>query len=206
MRRLGQDVGPDYELDPGEPADTMISRVEDAARMTAAIEKLSAEQSRVIRMSFIEERPHTEIAEVLGDSARHRKIQDQIGDEPSARAVGRRDMTITHHAPEDLLADFATGALDQAEHLVVAVHVSQCARCRRLVAAIEQLAGAAIEDAAPALMSVDLFDNVMARIDALPKAAIQRERLPASRSGQRRSARNSEALSFRQNQARCAGS
>lgn len=64
--RLGQDVGPDYELDPGEPADTMISRVEDAARMTAAVEKLSAEQSRVIRMSFIEERPHTEIAEVLG--------------------------------------------------------------------------------------------------------------------------------------------
>ncbi len=87
-------------------------------------------------------------------------------------------MTITHHAPEDLLADFATGKLDQAEHLVVAVHVSQCARCRRLVAAIEQLAGAAIEDAAPALMSVDLFDNVMARIDALPKAAIQESAPP----------------------------
>jgi putative transcriptional regulator len=79
-------------------------------------------------------------------------------------------MTITHHAPEDLLADFATGALDQAEHLVVAVHVSQCARCSRLVAAIEHLAGAAMEDTAPAPMSVDSFDNVIAGIDALPKA------------------------------------
>jgi RNA polymerase sigma factor (sigma-70 family) len=64
--RLGQDVGPDYELDPGEPADRIMSRVEDAARITAAVEKLSAEQSRVIRMSFIEERPHTEIAAMLG--------------------------------------------------------------------------------------------------------------------------------------------
>lgn len=64
--RLRQDVEPDDELDPSEPADTMISRVEDAARITAAIEKLSADQSRVIRMSFIDERPHTEIAAMLG--------------------------------------------------------------------------------------------------------------------------------------------
>ena len=64
--RLGQRVGPDYELDPIQPADEMMSRVEDVARITAAVEKLSAEQSKVIRMSFIEERPHTEIAEVLG--------------------------------------------------------------------------------------------------------------------------------------------
>ena len=87
-------------------------------------------------------------------------------------------MTITHHAPEDLLADFATGRLDQAEHLVVAVHVSQCARCRRFVGAIEQLAIAAIEAAAPAPMLAGSFDDVMDRIDALPKAAI-RGRAPA---------------------------
>lgn len=86
-------------------------------------------------------------------------------------------MTITHHAPEHLLADFATGKLDQAEYLVVAVHVSQCARCRRLVGAVEQLAAAAIEDAAPAPMSVGSFDGVMARVDALPKASIRESAL-----------------------------
>ena len=64
--RPGRDVDLEYEPDPGEPANSVMSRVEDAARVNAAIEKLSAEQSRVIRMSFIEERPHTEIAAVLG--------------------------------------------------------------------------------------------------------------------------------------------
>jgi putative transcriptional regulator len=87
-------------------------------------------------------------------------------------------MTITHHPPEDLLADFATGALDEAEHLVVAVHMSQCARCRRLVGAIEQLAGAAIEDAVPAPMLAGMFDSVMVRIDALPKAERRESAVP----------------------------
>jgi RNA polymerase sigma factor (sigma-70 family) len=64
--RVGQDMDLEYEPDPGVPADLVMSRVEDAARITSAIEKLSADQSRVIRMSFIEERPHTEIAAALG--------------------------------------------------------------------------------------------------------------------------------------------
>ncbi|MGY3341328.1 RNA polymerase sigma factor (sigma-70 family) [Bradyrhizobium sp. USDA 4472] len=52
--------------DPAEPVDAAISRVQDAARITSAIERLSAEQSRVVRLSFIEERPHPEIAGLLG--------------------------------------------------------------------------------------------------------------------------------------------
>lgn len=77
-------------------------------------------------------------------------------------------MTINHHPPEDLLASFATGALDEAERLVVAVHVAGCARCGRFVQAIEHLAGAALEDAAPAPMAADAFDAVMARIHDRP--------------------------------------
>jgi len=64
--RLGQDVNLEYEPDPGEPVDSVMSRAQDAARINAAVEKLSADQSRVIRMSFIEERPHPEIAAALG--------------------------------------------------------------------------------------------------------------------------------------------
>lgn len=52
--------------DPAEPADAVMSRVQDAARITSAIERLSAEQSMVVRLSFIEERPHPEIASLLG--------------------------------------------------------------------------------------------------------------------------------------------
>ena len=80
-------------------------------------------------------------------------------------------MTISHHPPEDLLADYATGALDEAEQLVVGVHVADCPRCRRFVRAIERLAGVSIEAAEPVAVAADAFDAVMARIDRRPQAA-----------------------------------
>ncbi len=46
--------------------ETMMTRRDDVSRVAAALERLSEEQSKVIRMSFIEERPHGEIAEKLG--------------------------------------------------------------------------------------------------------------------------------------------
>jgi len=64
--RPGPEAALDEEPDPGQSADTMMSRAEDTARVAAAIEKLSAEQSTVIRLSFIEEQPHSEIATALG--------------------------------------------------------------------------------------------------------------------------------------------
>lgn len=74
-------------------------------------------------------------------------------------------MTINHHPPEDLLAEYATGRLDEADHLVVSVHVSQCPSCRRFAAAMEHIAGAALEVAEPAAMKADAFDAILARID-----------------------------------------
>ncbi|CCD88505.1 putative transcriptional activator [Bradyrhizobium sp. ORS 285] len=82
-------------------------------------------------------------------------------------------MTISHHPPEDLLADFATGALDEAERLVVGVHVAECSRCRRFVRAIEQLAGAALDKVEPVAMATNAFDAVMARIDRGPRSVPQ---------------------------------
>ncbi len=82
-------------------------------------------------------------------------------------------MTINHHPPEDLLASFATGTLEEAERLVVAVHVAGCERCGRFVRAMEQLAGAALEDAAPAPMAADAFDAVMARIHSRPDEMVR---------------------------------
>jgi len=54
------------EPDQAETADILLSRVQDSARIAAAIKQLSAEQSMVVRLSFIEERPHPEIASTLG--------------------------------------------------------------------------------------------------------------------------------------------
>ena len=82
-------------------------------------------------------------------------------------------MTITHHPPEDLLADFAAGTLDEAENLVVGVHVAGCVRCQRFVHAIEQLAGAAIEETEPVPISAGAFDRLMTSIhnDPAPRPA-----------------------------------
>jgi len=44
----------------------MMTRRDDVSRVAAALLKLPDEQSKVIRMSFIEEQPHGEIAEQLG--------------------------------------------------------------------------------------------------------------------------------------------
>lgn len=44
----------------------LMTRGEDVSRVAAALLRLSEEQSRVVRMSFIEERPHADIAESLG--------------------------------------------------------------------------------------------------------------------------------------------
>jgi len=74
-------------------------------------------------------------------------------------------MTIMHHPPEDLLAKLAAGTLDEAEQLVVGVHVSGCARCSQFVHAIERLAGHTLAEAQSVAMSNGAFDLVMRHID-----------------------------------------
>jgi len=75
-------------------------------------------------------------------------------------------MKITHHPPEELIAKFAAGALNEAERLVVAVHASLCPHCARLAGAVEHLAGEAIEHGEPVELADSAFEAVMARIDS----------------------------------------
>ncbi|MDF0578373.1 ChrR family anti-sigma-E factor [Bradyrhizobium yuanmingense] len=77
-------------------------------------------------------------------------------------------MTISHHPPEDLLADFAAGKLEEAHQLVVGVHVAGCPRCSRFVRAVEQLAGATLEEIEPVPTAPDAFERVMSRIENSP--------------------------------------
>lgn len=56
----------DYLVDPAEPPDEAIARDAEARQIAAALSRLTEEQSTAIRLSFIEERPHSEIAGVLG--------------------------------------------------------------------------------------------------------------------------------------------
>lgn len=56
----------DYLIDPAEPADDAMARHDEAGRIDRALAGLSDEQCTAIRLSFIEERPHSEIAGILG--------------------------------------------------------------------------------------------------------------------------------------------
>ncbi len=84
-------------------------------------------------------------------------------------------MSVTHHPSPELLAGFAAGTLDAGEHLAVAVHVSGCPVCRRLVRAVEGVGGSALEAVEPAPMTAGALESVMARLDRSPP----RRRAPA---------------------------
>jgi len=57
---------PDETPEVVDSPETIMTRRDDVSRVSAALRQLSDEQSSVIRLSFIEERPHGEIAERLG--------------------------------------------------------------------------------------------------------------------------------------------
>lgn len=56
----------EYFADPSDSQETLVLRQDAATRIEAALQSLSNEQSAAIRMSFIEQRPHSEIASLLG--------------------------------------------------------------------------------------------------------------------------------------------
>jgi RNA polymerase sigma-70 factor (ECF subfamily) len=60
---------PDAELeyfpDPADSQEIQIVKRSDTEQIASAISRLSKDQSTAIRMSFIEDRPHSEIAEAL---------------------------------------------------------------------------------------------------------------------------------------------
>jgi RNA polymerase sigma-70 factor (ECF subfamily) len=60
--RAGMD---DPEESSDEAPDDAAVRIETEERIAAAMEELSEEQRLVVRLSFFEERPHSEIAERL---------------------------------------------------------------------------------------------------------------------------------------------
>jgi putative transcriptional regulator len=77
-------------------------------------------------------------------------------------------MTVMHHPSGELLASFAAGTLDAGEHLAIAVHVSGCLSCRRLVHAVEDLGGSALEAGEPVALKAEAFEAVMAKLDRSP--------------------------------------
>lgn len=56
----------EYAFLQNDPTDNLAGATEDARRVSEALKSLPPDQSKVIRLAFLEERPHSEIAEVIG--------------------------------------------------------------------------------------------------------------------------------------------
>ncbi len=64
--RLLQDIEAEYRPESVESTETAFRRSQEAGHIELALKRLPAQQSEIIRLSFLEERPHSEIAELLG--------------------------------------------------------------------------------------------------------------------------------------------
>ena len=76
---------------------------------------------------------------------------------------------IRHHAPDELLLDYAASVLPEGPALAVALHVALDPGSRRLVHRLRGLGGALFdEDAAAADMGEAALEEALARLDDLP--------------------------------------
>lgn len=78
---------------------------------------------------------------------------------------------ISKHPGDELLLDYASGALPEAAALAVACHVSRCPACRNEVARLESVGGAAVHEISPEAMPADSLDAALARLDEEPADA-----------------------------------
>lgn len=77
---------------------------------------------------------------------------------------------ITHHIPDDILASYNAGKLDDNYALVVAAHVSLCDACRAQLGALDAVGGAMMEMAGEATqVSESTKTSVLAMLDTPPK-------------------------------------
>ncbi|MGD9816176.1 MAG: ChrR family anti-sigma-E factor [Hyphomonadaceae bacterium] len=78
-------------------------------------------------------------------------------------------MSPRHHPAADVLAAYASGALEPGFGLVVGAHVEMCAACRREVGRFEAISGSALADLPEADVAPDALTRALQRLDAAPQ-------------------------------------
>lgn len=86
---------------------------------------------------------------------------------------------IEHHVGEDLLLEYAAGALNEAISLLVATHLALCLTCRALVREAEMLGGSLLEGEQPDAMSAESLRTVLERLAQNPVAPARSPDAPA---------------------------
>ncbi|MEX0695022.1 MAG: ChrR family anti-sigma-E factor [Rhodospirillales bacterium] len=75
-------------------------------------------------------------------------------------------MTIQHHPSDELLLDYASGALGEAWSLAVATHLSLCPACRSAMAEMETIGAGLLDAATPVPLSNDALEMIMQRLES----------------------------------------
>ena len=82
-------------------------------------------------------------------------------------------MILDHHPSDELLMEYAAGAVAEPVAIAVASHVALCAACGGLIAKLEAVGGIALDDMAPATLSGDALARTLSALDraepAMPK-------------------------------------
>lgn len=74
-------------------------------------------------------------------------------------------MLVTKHPSNDLLLDYATGALTPAMCLAVSTHMHYCEECRDRYSELTAVGGDLLESTPPVDLSLDALDQVLSRLD-----------------------------------------
>lgn len=77
---------------------------------------------------------------------------------------------ITHHPADELLLDYAAGALGEGPALALASHVALCNVCKEQVVVLEAVGGALLESVAGDPVAESLLSETLAMLD-MPEAA-----------------------------------
>lgn len=75
-------------------------------------------------------------------------------------------MTPIRHPPDDLLLSYASGTCPEPVALVVGTHIVMCPTCRRALALLDEVGGAAFETIEPAALRPDSLDKGLERIQS----------------------------------------
>jgi putative transcriptional regulator len=79
-------------------------------------------------------------------------------------------MSIGHHVGDELLAEYASGALSEGWGIAVATHLALCPQCRRRLATLEAVGGELLDEIAAATVSDSAWSSLAARIGHLQQA------------------------------------
>ena len=84
-------------------------------------------------------------------------------------------MNITHHPSDELMLDYASGALSEGWALAVATHLSMCSSTPSLLRGMEAIGGILLDEADEACISDKMFGSILDKIDNNTISPVEKE-------------------------------